>query len=162
MKYLILAIAALGMFSCTSSKNVAQNNTKQRTIASLQEMGFNESDANALEVEIANHQTPAGVKTVSPLEKYNDGVKLLKSFSDVNTSKAFSKKQKVAIMKNDLLLTRVRLNNQTGGSGIRYMYFSSKINNVESCLKAGDTDCAVQAANEPVPGVHSFIKNLGN
>jgi hypothetical protein len=160
MKYLVLAIAALGLFSCTSSKNVAQNNSKQRTIASLQEMGFNEADANSLELEVANYQAPAGVATVSPLVKFNESMKLLKSFGDVAASKGFSQKQKIAIMKNDVLLARKRLINQTGGSGMRYMYFSSKIENVEKCLNSGDTTCAVHAANEPVPGVHAFIKNL--
>jgi hypothetical protein len=163
MKYLILALAALGMFSCTSSKNVAQNNSKQRTIASFQQMGFNDSEATALENEIAAAQNNAGAKKISPLIKFEQYSELLRGFTAVANSSYFSTKQKVEIMKADTRAALTRLNNQTGGSGLRYMYFKNKLDQINSLLgqKNPNPQAAAQAANEVAPDVYSTIKSLG-
>ncbi len=150
MKYLGLAIVALGLFSCTNSKNVAENKSQQRTIASFQELGLDENQANALVLETSKYQAPVGVATVSFDEKVKQYKKLLASFNAVATNKAFSKKQKVEIMKNDVDLAEKRINNLTDKSGVTHYLLTGKLNVVRGYLNQNDPAGAAQSATESV------------
>lgn len=146
MKYLILALAALGLFSCVNGKNVAENKSKQRTIASFQELGLNEQEANDVAREASNYQAPAGAATISFDSKLAYYKGLATSFNNAASSKVFSAKQKVEIMKNDADLAEKRINSYTGGSGTTHYLLMNRLNAVRSYLNKNDPAGAAQSA----------------
>ena len=146
MKYVILAIAALGMFSCTSSTNVAQNKSKQRTIASLQAMGLSDAEANELTLEVSRYQAPAGKPTITFEEKVAQYKGLLNTFSQTAASKKFTTKQKVEMMKEDVTNAKKRISNFTGGSGITHSLLMNRVNTVSEHLNNNDPAAAADSA----------------
>lgn len=161
MKKFILAILIMGMFSCTNAKNVAENKSQQRTMASLQDLGVSDDDANGLAGEIENYQALAGAETISLTEKINQFNETLKSFNATAYSKSFTTAQKIKIMTNDLANAKITLNNFTGGRGFRYNYFAPKIEKVNSFLKNNDPQGAATAANSEAAIVIPVAKALG-
>lgn len=161
MKYLVLAITALGLFSCVNGKNVAENKSQQRTVASFQELGFSDEEGAALVNEIEAVQAQATPKSKSPMEKFAQGMNNAKSFHAVANSTYFSPKQKYAIMKNDTIQARRELRLQTGGSGLRYNYFAGRLNEIDTLLSKRDFKGAANIPLNAAPSVHSTIKALG-
>lgn len=148
MKYLILAIAALGLFSCVNGKNVAENKSKQRTIASFQELGLNEQEANDIAREASAYQVPAGKVTVSFESKLAYYKGLVASFNNAAYSKVFSNKQKVAVMLNDADLAEKRINLYTGGSGVTHSLLMNRLNAVRGYLSKNDAAGAARSATD--------------
>lgn len=148
MKYLALAIAALGLFSCTNGKNVAENKSKQRTIASFQELGLNEQEANEVALEASKYVAPAGKETVSYETKLAYYKGLAAGFNKAASSKVFTNQQKIAIMKNDADLAEKRITNYTGGSGVTHALLMNRLNAVRGYLNKNDAAGAAQSATD--------------
>lgn len=160
MKYLILAIAALGMFSCTNGKNVAQNNSKQRTIASFQELGLNESQASELENEVVTYRA-ASKETVPLAQKISEAQINLYGLKMIADS-AYSTAAKKAIFNEKLIAAEKEINLQTGGWGVRHTLFMGYLNNVKGYVNKNDFKGAALAAQSQskivLPKIKAFAE----
>lgn len=158
MKFLILALAAMGLFSCTSGKNVAENKTQQRTIASLQELGLSDAQTNGLSREIENYQARSAQK-VDLADKVKAGALRAKSFIAAANSTYFSDTQKRIILNEDIAFASNELEGQTGGSGYLYEFFAGDIDQLKSLVAAGQFS---EAAKKVSVKQSAVLRTLGN
>lgn len=144
MKYLILAITAMGLFSCTGQKTANNSGTQTRNVASYRAMGISDADADVMQTEI-NTSSSKGSTTFAQMARVYSAQ--LADFAAIAKSEKFSAAEKKAVLLQKTNFAERNIKRQVG-TGLTYSILMKGVNSSRDSINAGDFSGALGIASQ--------------